>query len=233
MLRCWGNSEGHGKTMTNPDDEVAGAGAAMPPRWHYILPFLALAPACLIRNGSLASLAIVLLSLAFVRSCRRPTLAMINRGWWKDVLIGTGLGLAAAILFNHLIDPLIGRVLGPIDIGDYASIKGNTGKFLVLLALGFVYGGFFEELMFRGFVIGWGSVLLGRKGVAWLACLSSIAFGVAHSYQNLSGMVSTGLTGLALALVYLANRKRLLVVIVTHGVMDAVGIYELYRGIHG
>jgi hypothetical protein len=79
------------------------------PLWQRALPFLALVPAAaafrLGNAGSLGSLAIVGLALAFVKGSRRPTFAFVCGSWWVDILIGVGAALVLAIAFDHLIDP--------------------------------------------------------------------------------------------------------------------------------
>jgi len=202
--------------------------------WHWMLPFLALAPAAaapvLGNAGSLSSLAIVLLALAFVKDARRPTLTLVNHSWWRDALIGIAAGAVMAVAFDYAIDPLIKEVIGPIKLEDFSKVRGNLPNFLVLLVLGLVYGGVAEETIFRGFVIGWGSKLFGNA--AWpLAIVSSIVFGIAHAYQGVGGMVSTGLTGLALASIYVLNGRRLLMPMLVHMTLDTIGIVELYLGI--
>jgi membrane protease YdiL (CAAX protease family) len=74
--------------------------------------------------------------------------------------------------------------------------------------------------------------LFGEKAAWPLALLSSIAFGLAQAYQGLGGMVSTGLTGLPFAAIYVWNGRRLLTPIVVHMTFDAIGIVELYLGIN-
>jgi membrane protease YdiL (CAAX protease family) len=206
-----------------------------PPLWQRALPFLALMPAAgapLIGNaGSLTSLAIVLLALVLVKVTRGPTFALVNHSWWRDILIGIAAGAFLAVAFDHVIDPLIKDWIGPIKLDDFSNVRGNLPNFLILLALGLVYGGIAEETVFRGFVIGWGSSLFGNRAAWPLAILSSIVFGVAHAYQGIGGMVSTGLTGLAFAAIYVLNGRRLLMPMLVHMTLDTIGIVELYLGV--
>jgi membrane protease YdiL (CAAX protease family) len=55
-----------------------------------------------------------------------------------------------------------------------------------------------------------------------------VLFGLAHQYQGLSGMISTGLVGLALGILFLKSRNRLWLTILTHGVYDAILITLIY-----
>ena len=89
-------------------------------------------------------------------------------------------------------EPLLQQWVGPIKLDSFDNVRGNLANYLVLLALGFVYGGVVEEVIYRGFVIGWGSVLFGPRSVIPLVLLSSAVFGAGHLYQGLSGAISTG-----------------------------------------
>ena len=62
-----------------------------------------------------------------------------------------------------------------------------------------VTAGVTEEIIFRGFLIWY----LLHFMPLWLAVvISSLVFGLCHSYQGLGGGIKTGLVGLAFALLY-------------------------------
>jgi len=64
-----------------------------------------------------------------------------------------------------------------------------------------VTAGICEEILYRGFAIAYLMTLLGVP--FWAAALiSSVIFGLAHSYQGPTGFLRTGAVGLALATVY-------------------------------
>ena len=203
------------------------------PAWHKALPLLVLLPSALVTNGSLASLAIVLLTLAFVKASREPTLALLGGRWMRNAAIGVLGGLLLWFLSDQLWEPLLKQWVGPIKLDSLGNVRGNLVNYLVLLAIGFIYGGIVEEILFRGFVIGWGSRLFGARSVIPLVALSSIVFGAAHLYQGLSGAISTGLIGLGFALLYVGSGKELLAPALAHMTLDAIGITQLYLGING
>jgi membrane protease YdiL (CAAX protease family) len=122
--------------------------------------------------------------------------------------------------------------VGPIKLDSLAGVRGNLLNYLVLMAIAFVYGGVVEEMVFRGFVIGWGSTLFGPRSTIPLVLLSSAVFGSAHLYQGLSGAISTGLIGLGFALLYVGTGKKLLAPVLAHMVVDAIGVTQLYLGIN-
>jgi membrane protease YdiL (CAAX protease family) len=128
------------------------------------------------------------------------------------------------------MDPGLGRLFKPIDVGSYTKVKGNFPIYLALLMLGLVFGGAIEELLFRGFVIGWGAVLFGERATIPLFLLSSAVFGLGHLYQGWSGVISTGASGLLFGALYLASGRKLLPAMLAHMTLDAIGITALYLG---
>ena len=89
--------------------------------------------------------------------------------------------------------------------------------------------GIVEEIVYRGFVLWYLALVM----PLWAAViLSSIAFGVAHSYQGPAGAVKCGFVGLAFAGFYLLTGSIWLPMI-GHFLFDALqgpAIYRLIRG---
>jgi hypothetical protein len=203
---------------------------AQTPIWQKALPFVALVPMALVPNGSLISLGIVLVTLVLVKASRGPTLAFWGTNPGRDLALGIGAGVILWALSHFLMDPMLERLFGRIDLDNLAAVRGNLSNYLMLLALGLVYGGVIEELLNRGFVIGWGTAMLGERAAIPLVVLSSAVFGLAHLYQDWSGVISAGVTGLALGGIYLATGRKLLAPMLAHAAADAIGITSLYLG---
>lgn len=90
--------------------------------------------------------------------------------------------------------------------------------FLLVVALPVVAG--FEELLFRGVLVG--ALATGFGVSLWvLAAASSVAFGAAHTAQGNVGVVVTTLLGVALAAVFVLTDS-LLAAVVAHYVVNAV-----------
>ena len=182
--------------------------------------------------GTLVSLAIVLLSLTFVRASRMPTLSFTGGAWRKMLLLGLVAGVTLSVAINFAIEPGLEALFGrDVYLEDFAAVRGNLEAYLMMLAVGLIFGGVIEELIFRGFVIGWGTALLGERAAIWLALLSAAAFGITHLYQGWVGVLSTGLAGLAFGLVYLRAGRALLPAIIVHMLMNLVGITLIYLGL--
>jgi membrane protease YdiL (CAAX protease family) len=104
-----------------------------------------------------------------------------------------------------------------------------TPLFIVLSWTLAAYG---EELFWRGYLMNRVADVFGRSRAAWIGSLAviSIAFGLAHGYQGLTGWIEEGLAGLALGVMYLRTGRNLAVPIVAHGVCDTVDMVLIFFG---
>lgn len=74
--------------------------------------------------------------------------------------------------------------------------------------------------------------LSGGTRAAWIASLVlvSVAFGMGHIDQGVTGMTENVINGLLLGLIYLAFDRNLAVPIVAHGVSNTVDLLLIYLG---
>ncbi len=184
-------------------------------------------------SGILAAFVVVLLAaLLGRRQGSLQDLGLRAPPSWPRLLATTAAyGAGLQILFAAVVEPLLTRWTGtPIDMSAFESMRGDTGVYLVVLLLGWVVGGFLEELALRGFVVGRLRWLLGSgPGVTWFAViLSATAFGIAHTYQGVTGVLSTGLAGLAFGAVFVRHGFNLWYPVFTHGFMNTLGITAVY-----
>jgi uncharacterized protein len=116
----------------------------------------------------------------------------------------------------------VSRMSGPIP--DFMRklaervLPAGKWEFLPYCALA-VTAGICEEILYRGFAMS----ALSRVGISsWaVVILTSILFGFAHTYQGRSGVVGTGLMGLAFGTVRVVTAS-LFPVMVWHTVVDLV-----------
>jgi len=122
-----------------------------------------------------------------------------------------------------------------VEKATYADSFGNLVNFLphtrrelhnyyaVSLTAGIV-----EEVIYRGFVIWY----LGQYMPLWGAvAVSSVAFGLAHSYQGANGAVRVSLVGLAFGALYVVSGS-IWLPIIAHALLDVLqgaAIHEILR----
>lgn len=87
-------------------------------------------------------------------------------------------------------------------------------------------------MVYRGYLMSRVADLLNRTRTAWIASLFAvhIAFGLAHAYQGLTGIIDEGLSGLLLGVIYLRTGRNLSVPIIAHGVGDSIDFVLIFLG---
>lgn len=140
------------------------------------------------------------------------------------VLFGAGLGAAAVVAVGVVGSTVaIWRLDRPIPVvgGNRVRVMMPVLRVERVWFLGLsVAAGICEELLYRGLLPALLAALLPGLS-AWLVILlGAVAFGAAHAYQGIRGMVVTGVLGALLGIVYLTTGS-LIVVMVLHALIDA------------
>ncbi|PYI76210.1 MAG: hypothetical protein DMF01_05230 [Verrucomicrobia bacterium] len=86
------------------------------------------------------------------------------------------------------------------DLSKFKDVQGNLELTLFGVFYAFIGAGFYEEFMFRGFLMQGVAMCFGGSRGAWIAAclLQGALFGVAHAYQNPLGIAITGTLGVLL-----------------------------------
>lgn len=102
------------------------------------------------------------------------------------------------------------------SFGDLVHFLPQTDReFRYFVGLS-ITAGIVEELVYRGFLLWY----LSHHAPLWVAVLlSSAVFGLAHSYQGISGFVRTSLAGFAFAILYVASGS-IWLPIIAHAMVD-------------
>jgi uncharacterized protein len=129
--------------------------------------------------------------------------------------------LLAAILFGAIY--LSEKAGFHRELSRFAGLQGNLTLTFVMVIYVLIGAGFYEEFMFRGFLMQSLAMFFGGNRAAWIIALiiQGMLFGAAHAYQNPLGMLITGTLGLLLGLTVLWSRRNLWIAIIAHGLFDA------------
>lgn len=152
----------------------------------------------------------------------------------KMVLLAAVAGLAYAVFTNYVQEPLVAKLTGETaDLSGFDSMQGNLWAFIGLLALGWIVGGLFEEFLFRGYLLNRiNQVVKNSDAGKWIGILlTSISFGIAHSYQGMGGMINTFIFSVVLGLMFYLFKRNTWYVILVHGFFDTYGIAWIYLGL--
>jgi len=148
------------------------------------------------------------------------TLMLRGQGlWWADtgfrwrglgvgaVLVGGSLGVLYAAANLGVIGPTLALLLDERpDLSDFAFVRAHFSGYLIALALAWVIGGFYEELVFRGFLHA--SLMRGLPGgrvrPVLAMVLTALAFAAYHAQLGAFGVANA----LVFALFAAAVRSR-------------------------
>ncbi|ELZ74358.1 putative CAAX amino terminal protease family protein [Haloferax larsenii JCM 13917] len=200
--------EAHGPWPA-PDQNHESPSANIPP--HMLLANVA------VSQGLLGAF---LVTSAWYTSVPLSALGLSLSGLPSKLAVGVALG--GVLYAVNRAGSSVSREFGLVpdeSLRDALTPETTGGWALLLLVVLPLIAGF-EELLFRGALVG--ALAAGFDVSPWLmAAVSSVAFGVGHGAQGRLGIVVTGLLGFALAAAFVLTQS-LLVVVVAHYLVNAL-----------
>lgn len=162
-------------------------------------------------SGALTGTAFAVVVLSFWSLAERPLADFGLAGWSASPAVVIAGVAWVAMLAVSLRLARQGMLRGPLErlYARYAWLMPRSRAELAGSWVTSAAAGAGEEIAYRGFLLWYGTALLGPLG--GLAA-SSLLFGAAHGYQRRFGMVFATAAGLALGGVYLATHSLPLVI---------------------
>jgi membrane protease YdiL (CAAX protease family) len=157
----------------------------------------------------------------------------IPENWQRLLLIGILVGVAMELLELFATQPLLVALTGKFpDMSVLRELIGNVPMLLIAVGASWVLAAFGEELVWRGYVLNRVLDLVGRTRLGWLFAVAavSVVFGLAHAYQDWTGIAENTIDGALLAILYIACGRNLFAPIVAHGVTDTIDSLIIYFG---
>jgi hypothetical protein len=211
-----------------------------PPRWRYLIDIVVLVAVTFLLDAALGALipapinwekgfvfdaigkvllVVVAWGLIRLRGERLADIGLKQPASWMRTFI-IGIGFAAIVFIAIYLSEKAGFRR---DLSKFKEAQGNLELTVFGVFYAFIGAGFYEEFMFRGFLMQGLAMLFGASRGAWIvACVVQGAlFGAAHAYQNPLGIAITGTLGVLLGLLVLASGRNLWPVIIGHGLFDA------------
>ncbi len=156
----------------------------------------------------------------------------------RDWAISLGLALLAAAsviaFMGFILAPVseyFGWVTPPEAPARFVFLLGKPYLFIAYLVVVVWFGAALgEELLMRGFVLNRLADLFGHGRAGWAVAIviHAIIFGLLHIYQGVPGMVGTGVVAVIFAGIYLLGKRRLLPVIIGHGIVNSISLTAYY-----
>lgn len=172
-------------------------------------------------------------------------LLLLGGVWYADVPLGAlgvalptldaialGTGLGVTLFSLNQLGARLGRQFG---LGGDETLRSalapeHTIEWLALLLVVLPTIAVFEELLFRGALVGGLHAGFGLAPVV-LVAVSSLAFGLGHGVQGWTGIVVTALLGVVLGVAFVVTGS-LTVVVVAHYLVNALE-FVVCEGVRG
>lgn len=113
---------------------------------------------------------------------------------------------------------------------EYDFIKNNIWTLLLIIIAAWIGGGFYEEIVFRGFIQKVIERWIKKQNYAfWIAGgITSVLFGLYHQQQGVFGVISATLGGLYWTFLFKRYKRNLWYPMVSHAVYDTIALTMLY-----
>jgi membrane protease YdiL (CAAX protease family) len=157
------------------------------------------------------------------------------QNWLKTILIGLTVGILIQVFDTYLLKPIIELFGVTIETPSfYETIEGNNSMLIIYLIVSWTTAGLGEELIYRSFFLGQFVKFFENSKYKWITSLiiSSIFFGLLHYNNGIDAIISTGITGFIIGMVYLKTNRNIWAAYFTHAVANTVGFLIIYSGFY-
>lgn len=146
-------------------------------------------------------------------------------------------GIIAAILILSFLQlvffPIIESFISfpETEVEMYDKLVGNTSFYIIMLAMGWLIGGLYEEIIFHGFIFFQLKKLIpGKYNTQISFTITSVMFGLYHLQLGPADALNAFLVGMGYHLLALWFRGNLWYSIICHGSYNSIVITLLYLG---
>ncbi len=150
----------------------------------------------------------------------------------KAIWQGAVAAIILFVLLQYAIMPLLQKNFPnqTINLHDYDFIKGNLVNYIWVMIAALIVGGFYEELVFHGFIFTRLEKIFNRHQTLIAFILTAIIFAAYHFQQGILGMINAGIAGCAYHAFILKNNRNLWFGIFFHAFYDFIGLSFIYAG---
>jgi membrane protease YdiL (CAAX protease family) len=151
----------------------------------------------------------------------------------KAIWIGIIAAILLSLFFRFAWDLLINNILpsGKIDLSDFSNIRNSPVNYVFILIIALLVGGFYEEIIFHGFIFTRLEKIFKSKWATPLAfILTTIIFGLYHFQQGIKGILLTAIAGAVYHALILKFNRNLWYGVFVHAFFDFIGLTLIYLG---
>lgn len=149
------------------------------------------------------------------------------------ILIGSLMAVAALSFMQLIFFPTLEYFLTfeVPDVGLYDFIRENKWQYLFTLIMGWLVGGFYEEIVFHGFIFTrLEKMISGAYSTHISFALTASMFGAYHYQLGTLGLINALIIGVVYLVLFLFFKRNLWYSIICHGVYNSIVMTMIYLG---
>ena len=151
----------------------------------------------------------------------------------KSIIIGSSVAVLTLSFMQLIFFPILENfiVFEGTEIGLHAFIKGNKWQYFFIIIMGWLVGGFYEEIVFHGFIFSRLEKMIKGKYATEIAFIgTAIIFGAYHYQLGAAGLINALIVGAVYLGLFLFFKRNLWYSIFCHGVYNTIVITLIYHG---
>lgn len=149
----------------------------------------------------------------------------------KAVVIGSITALLILGFMQLIFFPVLEQLVTfeDTDVELYSFIRKSKWNFAFILIIGWIVGGFYEEIVFHGFIYTrLEKMIPGKYAIVVSFLITSLLFGAYHIQLGPLGAINALIVGVCYHALFLYYKRNLWYSIICHGVYDTVVITLIY-----
>ena len=152
----------------------------------------------------------------------------------KTFLVGTVSALVWIVFMRWGYLPILKYFFTVPDYTEYNFIQNHLSNFIITTIAAWIVGGFYEEIIFRGFIQKIIEKWFDNKhSFLYAGLITSVIFGLYHWQQGYLGVISATFSGLFWTYLFMRFDRNLLYTIFSHAIFDTITLTLIYLGLFG
>ncbi|MFT3932194.1 MAG: CPBP family glutamic-type intramembrane protease [Chitinophagaceae bacterium] len=151
----------------------------------------------------------------------------------KAIVVGAILAIVTFVFLQYAFFPVLHKII-PLEKGrldGFTQIRHHFINYLFFVLLGFIFGGWYEEIAFHGFIFTRLEKMIGgRYALPVSFIIANIIFGLYHFQLGASGVINAFMAGCVYHAVILKYNRNLWYGFFVHGFFDAIAFTYIYLG---
>lgn len=152
----------------------------------------------------------------------------------KPVLIGIVLAVFIFLFMRSIFFPILENFIEfkEVDVDLYNDLRNNgTTYYISMVILGWVVGGFYESIVFHGFMFTQLEHVVTEKYKTPISfIITSLLFGIYHYQLGTADMINALIIGAGYLGLFLFYKRNLWYTIICHGAYNTIAMTLLYLG---